>query len=204
MSSRKTPENNAQTSDSSAPVGLQIRDAGAADALNVAQLHSESWQSAYRGLASDSYLDGPLVTDHQERWQRLLSENPQDSAGNAQNPEGFVRLAEQDGSLVGFITLWIDYKAGYDAYVDNLHVRPGQRGVGIGKKLLHDAAICAAAQGCKNLSLEVLDGNSGAIRFYERLGAVCAMTAQEELGGTLLDYRLMVWDDIMKLTSSES
>lgn len=199
MSSRETSGNTAQTSDAAVSEGIRIREAKAADALNIARLHSESWQSAYRGLASDSYLDGPLVGEHQARWQGLLAENPEDPAQNPQKPDGFVRLAEQQGALVGFITLWIDYKAGYDAYVDNLHVRPTQRGGGIGKRLLQDAATCAAARGCKNLSLEVLDGNSGAIRFYERLGGVCKLTSKEALGGTLLDYRLIVWDDIARL-----
>lgn len=201
MSFHKTPDNTAQAPDISGSEGFHIRDARAADAMKIAQLHSESWQSAYRGLARDSYLDGPLVAEHREHWLGLLTENPGNPAAKAQRPEGFIRLAERDGSLVGFITLWVDYKAGYDAYVDNLHVRPGQRGGGIGKGLLRDAAASAAAQGCKNLSLEVLDGNSGAIRFYERLGGVYALTAQDDLGGTLLDYRLMVWDDIAKLAT---
>lgn len=166
--------------------------------MAVAQLHSASWQSAYRGLASDSYLDGPLAGEHRERWQKLLGESPE---GAVQRPEGFIRLAEQDETLVGFVTLWLNYKEGYHAYVENLHVRPGLRGGGIGARLLRDAAVCAVGRGCRNLSLEVLDGNPGAIRFYERLGAVCKLTAQEELGGTLLDYRLMVWDDITKLTA---
>lgn len=177
---------------------LRIRDAGAGDAMAVAQLHSESWQSAYRGLASDSYLDGPLAAEHRQRWQGLLGDDPEAAV---QRPEGFIRLAEQDGALVGFVTLWLNHKEGYDAYVQNLHVRPGLRGGGIGARLLRDAAARAAGQGCQNLSLEVLDGNPGAIRFYERLGAVCKLIEQEELGGTLLDYRLMVWDDIAKLTA---
>ncbi len=208
MSSRETSEKSARTpvtgwSGSSLAANILIRDANPADAMAVAQLHSESWQSAYRGLARDSYLDGPLIAEHQVRWQGLLAEDTEHPSDNTQRPDGFVRLAEQDGLLLGFISLWVDYKAGYDAYVDNLHVRPGQRGSGIGKRLLQDAATCAAARGCQNLSLEVLDGNSGAIRFYERLGGICAQTAQEELGGTLLAYRLMAWDDITKLTSLE-
>ncbi len=172
--------------------------------MTVAGLHSESWQSAYRGLASDSYLDGPLAGEHRKRWQGLLGNDLQDRSGNSQRPEGFIRLAEQEGALVGFITLWINYKEGYDAYVDNLHVRPGLRGGGIGKRLLQDAAACAAARGCRNLSLEVLDGNADAIRFYERLGAVGKLVAQEMLGDRLLDYRLMVWDDITKLANPKA
>ncbi|WP_179954221.1 GNAT family N-acetyltransferase [Denitrobaculum tricleocarpae] len=172
--------------------------------MTVAGLHSESWQSAYRGLASDSYLDGPLAGEHRKRWQGLLGDNPEDAVEKATRPAGFIRLAEQDGALVGFIALWVNYKEGYDAYVENLHVRPGLRGGGIGRRLLQDAASCAAAQGCRNLSLEVLEDNAGAVRFYERLGAASKETAQEMLGDRLLDYRLMVWDDITKLTSPES
>ena len=113
-----------------------------------------------------------------------------------------MRLAEQDDRLVGFISVWFNHKPGYDAYVDNLHVRPGLRGGGIGGRLLRDAAAKTAEAGYKSLSLEVLDGNLSAVRFYEKMGGTSLKRDRVEMGGIMVDYRVMAWDDAAALAAS--
>ncbi len=58
-------------------------------------------------------------------------------------------------------------------YVQDLYVAPEARGRGLGRRLLAAVSRDAAADwGAAYLTLLVLDGNSGARTFYQRLGFV--------------------------------
>ncbi|MFO7724540.1 MAG: GNAT family N-acetyltransferase [Oceanipulchritudo sp.] len=55
----------------------------------------------------------------------------------------------------------------------NLHdvaVHPDFRGNGIGTALFKEAEVVARKRGCCKLTLEVLEGNEGARKLYQRLG----------------------------------
>jgi GNAT superfamily N-acetyltransferase len=56
-------------------------------------------------------------------------------------------------------------------YLEDLFVVPEERGRGAGKLLLSELAKIAVARGCGRMEWAVLDWNSPAIAFYERLGA---------------------------------
>ena len=47
---------------------MTIRAAGMADAVAIAQLHTRSWQTAYRGILSDDFLQGPLPENRRVLW----------------------------------------------------------------------------------------------------------------------------------------
>ena len=64
----------ARSSDTTAK--LTLRDSAAGDALDVARLHSESWQTAYRGILTDRYLDEIVPEEHRLRWRDLLEGAP--------------------------------------------------------------------------------------------------------------------------------
>ena len=55
-------------------------------------------------------------------------------------------------------------------YINALAAYPEYRGLGLGTKLLEAAHTLASEAGCDELSLEVFDGNEGAVRLYERHG----------------------------------
>jgi ribosomal protein S18 acetylase RimI-like enzyme len=57
-------------------------------------------------------------------------------------------------------------------YLEDLYVKPHQRGRGIGSALLRELARIACQRGCGRLDWEVLDWNEPSIQFYEKLGAV--------------------------------
>ena len=56
-------------------------------------------------------------------------------------------------------------------WLEDLFVHPEQRGRGIGRALLLRLAEIAAARECGRFEWAVLDWNTPAIRFYERMGA---------------------------------
>jgi GNAT superfamily N-acetyltransferase len=83
-------------------------------------------------------------------------------------------IAEEDGAGCGFALYFPIYStwAGRSLYLEDLFVRPGFRGRGIGKALLIRVAAIAAESGCARLDWSVLRWNEPAIGFYETLGAV--------------------------------
>jgi len=56
-------------------------------------------------------------------------------------------------------------------YLEDLFVLPDQRGQGAGRALLAALARIAVRKGCGRMEWAVLDWNTPAIRFYERLDA---------------------------------
>jgi GNAT superfamily N-acetyltransferase len=70
-------------------------------------------------------------------------------------------------------------------YLEDLYVKPAQRGLGIGKALLEHLGALAVARGCGRFEWSVLDWNETAIAFYERMGAqvlpdwrICRITGE--------------------------
>lgn len=83
-------------------------------------------------------------------------------------------IAETDGVAAGFALYFHNYStflAKPGIYLEDLFVRPAQRGKGIGRALLVELARVAVERDCGRLEWSVLDWNEPAIRFYRSLGA---------------------------------
>lgn len=66
-------------------------------------------------------------------------------------------------------------------YIDDLCVAESARGQGIGQKLYDFARNYAKNQNCYNLTLNVWDANTGALRFYQRQGLTSQQIQLEEV-----------------------
>jgi GNAT superfamily N-acetyltransferase len=92
-----------------------------------------------------------------------------------ENPILFCEIAEWAGEPAGFAVWFLNYStfAGRPGiYLEDLFVRPAQRGKGIGKALLTHLAKQCIANGWSRLQWSVLDWNAPSIEFYKSLGAV--------------------------------
>ena len=92
-----------------------------------------------------------------------------------ENPILFCEIAEWAGEPVGFAVWFLNFStfAGRPGiYLEDLFVRPAQRGKGIGKALLTHLAKQCIANGWSRLQWSVLDWNTPSIEFYKSLGAV--------------------------------
>jgi ribosomal protein S18 acetylase RimI-like enzyme len=156
-----------------------FRAATAADADAVADLLTASWQEAYASLLPAELLHDRLPGLHRAMWRAHFA---------APRP-GIILLAEGEDGFRGFCASWRD---GAEAYVDNLHLRPGLRGGGLGRALLGRAV---AAVGAPRAALTIIEGNHAALRFYERLGGVAAAPHDAVLHGVPTRYRRIAWDD---------
>ncbi|MER6982829.1 GNAT family N-acetyltransferase [Streptomyces carpinensis] len=151
------------------------------DCERVSEIRVRGWQSAYRGLMPQPYLDGLSVERDAERRRARLER----SDGAVVN-----LVAESDGELVGWACHG-PYREGEarpeEAELYALYVAPDRCGGGIGRALVTEAVRQCAAAGYRRMLLWVLKENTGARRFYERAG-FRADGAEEpfEAGGALV------------------
>jgi GNAT superfamily N-acetyltransferase len=85
-----------------------------------------------------------------------------------------VLAFDAGGAPAGFAVFFTNYStflAQPGLYLEDLFVKPGHRGRGIGKALLLHLARLAHQRGCGRMEWAVLDWNQPAIDFYESLGA---------------------------------
>ncbi|MEB3289735.1 MAG: GNAT family N-acetyltransferase [Leptolyngbya sp.] len=83
-------------------------------------------------------------------------------------------LAELEGTTAGMALYFYNFstflmKPGL--YLEDLFVLPAYRRQGVGQALLRYLGQLAVAQGCGRLEWSVLDWNTPAIEFYQRMGA---------------------------------
>jgi ribosomal protein S18 acetylase RimI-like enzyme len=145
-------------------VGIRLRCATPADIDGIAGLHTDSWRRNYRGAFADSFLDGDLLTERRTAWTARLT-HP--------GPLDHTLVADPgDGAIVGFAHTVFDRHSTWGAVLDNLHVRHGLKGQGIGRRLVTATAEAVGAHDpVSGMYVEVLDLNTPAQAFYKRLGA---------------------------------
>lgn len=94
--------------------------------------------------------------------------------GFAEEPAFHVLLAEEEGRPIGFAFWFFTYSTWTGTkvvHLEDLFVKPEARGRGTGLALMRALAKEARDGGCKRFVWNVLDWNTTAIRFYEKLGA---------------------------------
>ena len=109
------------------------------------------------------------------RHEVEASEADIDAALFGANPRLFCDIAEWENEPVGFAVWFINFStfSGRSGiYLEDLFVRPLQRGKGIGKALLTHLARECVENGWSRLQWSVLDWNTPSIEFYKSLGAV--------------------------------
>jgi GNAT superfamily N-acetyltransferase len=131
-----------------------------ADAHAIGALHLASWQTAYRGLLADSYLDSLDAAERIEWWRARF---------RLQETTVFVDV--NDDRLLGFCAVGPSPDDDADAatwLIANLHVAPDLKRSGIGGTLFDQAVALARDHGARLVTLWVLEGNDAARRFYEK------------------------------------
>lgn len=111
--------------------------------------------------------------------------------GFSGDPRFHCIIAEWKGMPAGFAFYFFHYSTWLGRsglYLEDLFVRPEQRGKGIGKALLTELARVAIRENCYGMRWQVLDWNQTAIDFYEKLGAnVMREWLDVRIGGEALE-----------------
>jgi GNAT superfamily N-acetyltransferase len=125
-----------------------------------------------------------------ERLEHLVQATPEKLRPQlfGERPTAEAMVAEARGEVVAFALYFTNFStflAQPGLYLEDLYVRPAQRGRGIGEAMLKRLAALAVERGCGRFEWSVLDWNADAIRFYERMGAtvmpdwrICRVTGE--------------------------
>jgi GNAT superfamily N-acetyltransferase len=114
-----------------------------------------------------------------ERLSDICTSTPADLAAALFGPRPvaealIARLDDNSQVAVGFALFFHTYSTFLgrpSLWLEDLFVRPEQRGRGLGEALIRALAALAVERGCGRFEWAVLDWNRPAIDFYEGLGA---------------------------------
>ena len=135
---------------------FEIRKARAEDILTIAQL--------IRELAEYERAPNEAIATEEGLREVLFGEKP----------AAEVLLACEKEVAVGFAVYFFNFSTWLGRpglYLEDLFVRPSERGKGYGRALLQRLAQIARERGCGRMEWAVLDWNEPAIGFYKNLGA---------------------------------
>lgn len=141
-----------------------IRPAELSDSEGIARVHTLSWQSAYRGLLPDEWLDALRWEDRKVRWDAILSTTTRGKV--------FVASSNQN-AVIGFASIGasrdedVDQDSVHELYA--IYLSPEHWGKGIGTSLLR-AVMKEVPDTAKRLELWILEDNARGRRFYESQG----------------------------------
>jgi ribosomal protein S18 acetylase RimI-like enzyme len=165
---------------------LEYRPADPSDADAIALLHTLSWRENQRGHMSDQFLDEDLPEERLRVWRKTLDHPPENQ---------YVQVAIDRANLLGFVCAYRAHDPQWGSFVDNLHVARSAKRTGIGSSLMRNAGDWLARHyPDSGVYLWVLEANSPARRFYERLGAQNAgVSVMETHGGAVVRSCRYIW-----------
>jgi hypothetical protein len=74
-------------------MGTRIRAATACDAKEIARIHVDTWQAAYRDIVPGEYLAGLSYVESEVTWQRVIGEDTENAGCVFVAREGGLSLA---------------------------------------------------------------------------------------------------------------
>jgi GNAT superfamily N-acetyltransferase len=154
-----------------------IREMTLADCPRVSEIRIRGWQTAYKGLIPQPYLDALSVAEdtarRRERFGRGGGEVVNLVAVGA--PPRPSRHWGKDGEVAGWVCHG-PYLEGEvrteDVELYAIYVHPDRVGGGVGSALLRESTSRCAAAGYERMLLWVLKENTPARRFYGRAGFI--------------------------------
>ena len=132
-----------------------IRQAREEDVMQIAEIMVEDWQTAYRGIMDDDFLDSLSA---EQRYQIEIKRF-----------QKYTVAADNDEVLGYAWNEMIDDEAA-DCEIIALYVRYLKRKHGIGKAMMENSMDCFRKAGKKSMIIWCLKDNYESRKFYERMG----------------------------------
>jgi ribosomal protein S18 acetylase RimI-like enzyme len=171
---------------------VTLRDATPADAPAIAALHVAVSRATYAHLAPPE-ASARLNYDHRlARWRETLT-----------GGKRHVLVAEADNRIIatGSVGAPTVPEMGGRAEILHLYVAGDFAGRGLGRRLMQALAARAQADDYPGIALGVVEGNAGAVAFYERLAGRCIGRYTDPGPIWRSENLIYVWDDLAPLLS---
>jgi len=121
---------------------------------------------AFDGVSIDQGIEAAFGTIGGHDWRWRKARHLDDDV--ARDAEG-IRVAHDQGRIIGFVTTWIDVEAGI-GHVPNLAITAAGRGQGLGRRLLQWALDRFRAAGITHARIETVAQNEIGRHLYPSLG----------------------------------
>ena len=140
-----------------------IRKAIKEDSYNISKLIVSGWQTAYKGLIDDTYLNNLSVSDIIAGWENCILN---------QNETNHTYVYEVDNKILGVIRFGnpTDESSKYNSEILVLYVEPSLKRNGIGTKLFDFAKAYFINNNTTDMIIWCLKNNIPSIKFYEKMG----------------------------------
>ena len=163
-----------------------VREAVIEDAEGIARVHTDSWQTSYRGILPDTVLDRIDVGQRVESRRKILRDR------------SVFQLAAYDlthGDIVGFCDAGASRRhVPYAGEVYAIYLAHRAKRHGIGQEMFERVQAWLVAQDMRSMIVWVLENNQHARRFYEALGGRQGSRLQSRVGGYPVVEVSYVWD----------
>ena len=138
---------------------IKVRESAEGDLERIAEIKIRNWTDTYGPLIPAETLQRFLDPAEQLAYMRKVSARP----------DAILLVAEAaGGGVIGFALTYVDEKP--HPWLESLHVHPDFQGRGAGTLLMRATAQAIRARGLATMRLGVVEGNTAAERFYERIG----------------------------------
>ena len=140
-----------------------IRKAVKEDSYSIAKLIVESWQTAYKGLIGNDYLNSLSVLDRTDGWKNNILN---------QNEINHIYVYEEDNKIFGVIRFGKpdNELSNYNSEIHVLYVEPSFKRKGIGTKLFNFAKKYFIEKNTTDMIIWCLKNSIPSIKFYEKMG----------------------------------
>ena len=175
---------------------IHIREAGLEDASSIARVRVTSWQSTYRGLIPQNYLDSLSTIEYTAHWQGILAANGR---------QGYACVAESEtGEIIGFALGGVERSQDpiFKGELYALYILDSYQNYGIGRKLISAIARHLIQQGINSMLAWVLSDNP-ARAFYEALGGQPLYEKPIMISGKELKQIAYGWQNLITLIESQ-
>jgi ribosomal protein S18 acetylase RimI-like enzyme len=160
----------------------KIRYAGISDSRILGEIHSQSWKAAYKGIIPDEILSSITTERRQKYFEKALTEGWEEDA-----------IIYIDNKAVGLICIGKCRDTDKDDFygeIWGIYLLPEYFSMGIGSKLINWGLDELRKRNYDKVTLWVLENNSNARIFYEKIGFQHDGTVKEiTIGKTLNEYR---------------
>lgn len=164
---------------------MKIRTAALGDEKSIAQVIISTWKESYKGIISQSFLDGLTTHLHETLMQKQIP----DTAYT-------IKVLEtEDHQIVGMASGGIDDTGKYDCEVIAIYIDSAYQHQGFGKSLLQEMIKAFLHKGYQSMIIWTLEKNHDRL-FYHQMGGEVMETKMYPIGDenhALVGY---VWENI--------